>query len=100
MSIFDMRGTKLAIFKGSEHFASMPVVTVKLPNDQIIGYVKQSWAFGFPTFKIKNARCETILRIEGPFNTTSFGGDVDFDVSAKFAETEISFLMSGIRAPN
>lgn len=84
MNILDMQGREVVHLKSSRQFLSLPVVTVKLPDDQIIAYIKQTFVIGIPAFKIKNARYETILRVEGPFSTTSFGGNVDFDVSVLF----------------
>lgn len=84
-----MRGREVLYFKSSLRFISMPVVEVKLPNGQVIGSVKKKLSVGIPTFSIKNARDETILRIEGPFNTFSFGGDVDFDVMAHLIITKL-----------
>lgn len=83
MKILDMQQREVIIFGSSVscYPFSMPIVEVKTPNGQIIGHVERDLTFVIPKFKITNARCETILRIEGPMNTTSFGGNVDFDVS-------------------
>lgn len=85
MNILDVRGREVVHFKSPRQLFSMPEVTVTLPNGQIIAFIKQTLVIGISAFKIKNAQHETILRVEGPFNTFSFGGDVDFDVSVKFA---------------
>lgn len=58
-----------------------PVVGVSLPNGQSIGNVERDFAFVTPKFTIMNGRGESVLRIEGPMVATSFGGNVDFDVS-------------------
>lgn len=60
---------------------STPVVEVKLPNGQVIGNVERDLTLIIPKFAIMNTRGETVLRIEGPAVTTSFGGNVDFYVS-------------------
>lgn len=80
MNVSDMHGRKVVRFKSSISFP-LPVVEVKLPNDQTIGYVERDFTLAIPKFTIKDARDRTILRIKGPFNTFSFGDSVDFDVS-------------------
>lgn len=87
MKIFDMQQREVVCFESFVSCCpfSMPSVDVKLPNGQIIGRIEQDLTFFIPKFTITNARFETILRIEGPITTVSFGNDVEFDVSCQFA---------------
>lgn len=83
MQILDMNGSKVLDFASgiSCYPLSTPVVEVRTSGGQTIGSVERDLTIVTPKFTIMNARGETILRIEGPMITTSFGGDVDFDVS-------------------
>lgn len=86
MKIFDEHQKEIFYFESSSSCYpwTMPIVDVKLSggHGSTIGRIERDLTFVIPKFTIANARCETILRIEGPINTVSFGGDVDFDVSA------------------
>lgn len=57
---------------------------VSSPPGNVIGTVEQEWTICCPSFAIKNASGETVLRIEGPFLTFSFCGDVEFKVMFSF----------------
>lgn len=83
MAILDMNQRKCIDLQSSIscYPLSTPVVEVKLPSGTVIGSVERDLTLIMPKFTIKNARCETVLRVEGPAVTTSFGGNVDFDVS-------------------
>lgn len=53
---------------------------VSSPPGSVIGSVQQEWSIFCPTFAIKNAAGDTVMRIEGPFCTFSLCGDVEFKV--------------------
>lgn len=83
MKIFDANQWELLHFYSPR--SCFPTLDVKLAGGRFghtIGHVERDFPFVIPQFTITNARCEPILRIEGPLNAVSFGGDVDFDVSA------------------
>ena len=50
------------------------------PVGVLIGTVEQQWSILTPSFLIKNAAGESILKIEGPFCTFSICGDVEFTI--------------------
>lgn len=50
------------------------------PIGQLIGTVEQEWSILTPSFIIKNAAQQPVLRIEGPFCTFSICGDVEFKI--------------------
>lgn len=52
------------------------------PPGQLVGKVEQEWSIFCPTFAIKNASGDTVLRIEGPLCTFSMCGDVEFKVTS------------------
>lgn len=85
MKIFDMQQREVIYLESSASCFPwiMPTLDVKLSggHGHTIGHVERDLTFVIPKFTITNGRCETILRIDGPLNTVSFGGDVDFDVS-------------------
>lgn len=53
---------------------------VSAPPGTILGTVEQEWSIFCPSFAVKNASGDTVLRIEGPFCTMSICGDVEFKV--------------------
>ncbi|CAH1255775.1 unnamed protein product [Diabrotica balteata] len=53
---------------------------VSSPPGTIVGTVEQEWSIFCPTFAIKNASGDTVLRIEGPCCTWSICGDVEFKI--------------------
>lgn len=56
-------------------------IEISAPPGNLVGTVQQEWSIIYPTFTIKNAAGDTVLRIEGPFCKTSMcGGDVEFKV--------------------
>lgn len=46
-------------------------IEVSVPPGQFIGRVEQKWSPLFPNYSVKNSNDETVLRIEGPFFTSS-----------------------------
>lgn len=54
---------------------------VSAPPGTVVGYVEQEWSILSPSFAIKNASGDTVLRIEGPICTYSICGAVEFKVS-------------------
>ncbi|XP_030756136.1 phospholipid scramblase 2 isoform X2 [Sitophilus oryzae] len=53
---------------------------VSSPPGTIVGTVEQEWSIFCPSFAVKNASGDTVLRIEGPFCTMSICGDVEFKI--------------------
>lgn len=53
---------------------------VSAPPGSHIGTIEQEWSIFSPSFRIKNAAGEVVLRIEGPFCTFSLCGDVEFKI--------------------
>ncbi|XP_030372172.1 phospholipid scramblase 2-like [Scaptodrosophila lebanonensis] len=53
---------------------------VTAPPGNIVGSIEQELTLLSPSFKVKDHLGDTVMRIEGPFSTTSFFGDVDFDI--------------------
>lgn len=78
--VMDTSGQEVVRYKSNIRI--LATVEVKLPDDKIIGYVERNFNLAYPKFTIKDAQNETILHIKGPLVTTSFGCDVDFDVSS------------------
>ncbi|XP_015784200.1 phospholipid scramblase 2 [Tetranychus urticae] len=58
-------------------------------SGNLCGYVEQSWSLCFPKFRVCNAAGDTVLRIEGPFCTFSFCGDVEFQVLSRDGDTQV-----------
>lgn len=54
-------------------------LSVLTPGGHVIGYVKEKCTMFAPKFKLLDAR-DVILRVTGPLITSSFGGDVNFDI--------------------
>ncbi|XP_021944558.1 phospholipid scramblase 1 isoform X2 [Folsomia candida] len=59
------------------------------PPGQLAGTVEQQWSIFTPTFVIKNADGEVVLRIEGPMCTFSLCGEVEFKVLSRDGGTEV-----------
>jgi len=53
---------------------------VTAPPGTIVGTVEQEWSLFKPQFTIKDAGGNVVFRIQGPFCTYSFCGDVEFKV--------------------
>ncbi|CAG9855392.1 unnamed protein product [Phyllotreta striolata] len=53
---------------------------VSAPPGSICGTVEQEWSLFCPSFALKNASGDTVLRIEGPLCTWSICGDVEFKI--------------------
>lgn len=64
-------------------------VEVTSPPGTLVGTVEQEWSICCPTYAIKNAGGETVLRIEGPFCTMSLCGDVEFQIMSADGGTQV-----------
>ncbi|CAG9759969.1 unnamed protein product [Ceutorhynchus assimilis] len=62
---------------------------VSSPPGTIVGTVEQEWSIFCPTFAIKNASGDTVLRIEGPLCTMSICGDVEFKIMSGDGEVQV-----------
>ncbi|KAB0799175.1 hypothetical protein PPYR_07055 [Photinus pyralis] len=63
---------------------------VSSPPGTIIGTVEQKWSILFPSFVIKNANGDVVLRIDGPFCTASCCcQDVVFNVYSADGQTKV-----------
>nr|CAH7766301.1 unnamed protein product [Callosobruchus chinensis] len=62
---------------------------VSAPPGTIIGSVEQEWSILCPSYAIKNASGETVLRIEGPFCTFSICGDVEFKIMSSDGQVQV-----------
>ncbi|CAH1982615.1 unnamed protein product [Acanthoscelides obtectus] len=62
---------------------------VSAPPGTIIGTVEQEWSLLCPSYAIKNASGETVLRIEGPFCTFSICGDVEFKIMSSDGQVQV-----------
>lgn len=62
---------------------------VSSPPGTIVGTVEQEWSIFCPSFAIKNASGDTVLRIEGPFCTTSICGDVEFKIMSSDGNVQV-----------
>ncbi|XP_075160273.1 phospholipid scramblase 1 isoform X2 [Haematobia irritans] len=70
---------------------------VSAPPGNVIGTIEQEWTICSPAFRLKNHVGDTVLRIEGPFCTFSFCGDVEFQILSMTGENigKISKQWSG-----
>lgn len=64
-------------------------IEVSSPPGNVVGTVDQEWSICCPSYAIKNASGDTVLRIEGPFCTMSFCGDVEFQVMSADGATQV-----------
>ncbi|KAF5291896.1 hypothetical protein FQR65_LT11380 [Abscondita terminalis] len=64
-------------------------IEVSSPPGTLVGTVEQEWSICCPTYAIKNAAGDTVLRIEGPFCTMSICGDVEFQVMSTDGSTQV-----------
>lgn len=62
---------------------------VSSPPGQLVGRVQQEWSLFIPSFTIRNAADEVVLRIEGPLCTMSICGDVEFKVMSADGEHQV-----------
>lgn len=62
---------------------------VSAPPGTIIGTIEQEWSIFTPSFSIKTPSGDVVLRIEGPFCTMSFCGDVEFKVLSADGSREV-----------
>ncbi|KAJ3665705.1 hypothetical protein Zmor_001191 [Zophobas morio] len=67
----------------------LQTIEVSAPPGNPIGSVEQEWSIFYPTFAVKNANGDTVLRIEGPFFTCSCGNDVNFRITSGDGSEEI-----------
>lgn len=58
----------------------LQTMEVSAPPGSLVGSIEQEWSICSPSFRIKNAAGEVVLRIEGPFCTFTLCGDVEFKV--------------------
>lgn len=79
MKITDIHNNLVMHFYRPTRIGFQDSIEVSAPVGQLIGRVVKEISF-FPTFKIKNHKNETVLRIEGPAITTGFFSDVEFKV--------------------
>lgn len=59
------------------------------PPGNPIGSVSQNWSIFKPSFDVKNASGETVLKIEGPFCTFSICGNVEFQVLSRDGSVQV-----------
>ncbi|XP_068626328.1 phospholipid scramblase 2 isoform X1 [Battus philenor] len=62
---------------------------VTAPPGTVIGSIEQEWSIFQPSYVIKNAAGDVVLRIKGPCCTFSICGDVEFHVYSKDGETKV-----------
>ncbi|KAJ3665712.1 hypothetical protein Zmor_001194 [Zophobas morio] len=63
---------------------------VSAPPGTILGTIQQEWSIFYPTFAVKDANGDTILRIEGPFFTCSCCcNDVEFRITSADGKTDV-----------
>ncbi|KAF7268458.1 hypothetical protein GWI33_018349 [Rhynchophorus ferrugineus] len=62
---------------------------VSAPPGTIVGTVEQEWSIFCPSFAIKNASGDTVLRVEGPFCTMSICGDVEFKIMSSDGSVQV-----------
>lgn len=62
---------------------------VSAPPGTVVGTVEQEWSIFCPTFAIKNASGDTVLRIEGPLCTMSICGDVEFKIMSSDGKVQV-----------
>lgn len=67
-------------------FQSMEVSS---PPGTIVGTVEQEWSLFCPSFAVKNASGDTVLRVEGPFCTMSICGDVEFKIMSSDGSVQV-----------
>lgn len=65
---------------------------VSAPPGTILGTVEQEWSIFKPSFSVKNANGEVVLRIEGPFCTMSICGNVEFKVMSADGTREVGCI--------
>ena len=64
-------------------------IEVTSPPGTLVGSIDQEWSICCPSYAIKNANGDTVLRIEGPFCTMSICGNVEFQVMSADGSTEV-----------
>lgn len=62
---------------------------VSAPPGTVVGTVEQEWSIFCPTYAIKNASGDTVLRIEGPLCTMSICGDVEFKIMSSDGNVQV-----------
>lgn len=71
---------------------------VEAPPGNRIGSVQQEWSVFCPTFAVRNAAGDTVMRVEGPLCTFSLCGDVEFKITTNDGQQvgKISKQWSGL----
>lgn len=64
-------------------FCCLQVLEVSASGENC-GSVEQEWTLWYPNYRLKNHLGETVLRIEGPFCTSSCFNDLNFKVRLDF----------------
>ena len=59
----------------------LQTIEISSPPGNVIGSVEEEWYLCYPSYRIKNASGEVVLRIEGPLCKLSMCGDVIFKVN-------------------
>jgi len=67
-------------------------IEVSSPPGTVIGTVEQEWSMCIPQFVIRDHNGDVVLRIEGPFLTFSFCGDVEFKVLTPDGSNEVGMI--------
>ncbi|XP_066254965.1 phospholipid scramblase 2 isoform X1 [Euwallacea similis] len=62
---------------------------VSSPPGTPVGTVEQEWSIFCPSFAVKNASGDIVLRIEGPFCTMSICGDVEFKIMSSDGNVQV-----------
>ncbi|XP_019866367.1 phospholipid scramblase 2 isoform X2 [Aethina tumida] len=62
---------------------------VSSPPGTVVGTVEQEWSLFCPSFAVKNASGDTVLRVEGPFCTMSICGDVEFKIMSADGNVQV-----------
>mgnify|MGYP006210549551 CR=1 FL=1 len=58
-------------------------------SGQLLGSVTQDWSILRPKFTVRNSSGEAVLRIEGPYCTSSCCGDIEFQVLTLETKTKV-----------
>ncbi|XP_050041980.2 phospholipid scramblase 2-like [Dermacentor andersoni] len=75
-------------------FCCLQEMEVHSPPGNIIGSIKQDWSVVFPYFSLRDSGGNVVLRIIGPFCTSSICcNDVVFDITTRDGITQIGQLL-------
>ncbi|XP_039757998.1 phospholipid scramblase 1 isoform X3 [Pararge aegeria] len=64
-------------------------IVVTAPPGTVVGSIEQVWSICRPSFVIKNASGDVVLRIKGPLFTYTFCGQRQFNVYSKDGEAKV-----------